>query len=1187
MTLRDRCHQIIRTADPSVHLDDLSRQDIVIEAINIAQFAVEQMAIAQKQRVDSESSALLLVPESVLVEYGVPIHQLGLETYDSNPTIAHFDAFPIVKKHVKHQGLRIGITHIAGQDHRFGMLQQVDYGHLMGSYGQADDGQSHDFLVGTHPTSEKFYAIQQLDPETGEKDERKFGIHFPDAQSFKAAYQGQLPASLRDKMFGGVWEVSIDEFQSFREDAYHTDSCGCEACAAKQEQKIETFSKRKRRKRLIVLVSNKDDRVDAAKLSQEAANFNDEDNGNPCNDCKNWLGLDKQQPTDGGAVRNEHIPVGRCRLVQGQLWELASCDYWESAKGDRADDKAADLLSMKLTQEETNYNEDEPIDQGLCGECVYYQPGDGDFGSCSLVEGKIWQLGHCDEFIDAVSYTGLNDRADASEASKPYLVWFSGRRTPIAIRAKGSSQAVSKARKLKRRGGDAVAKVRQATESEQKTAASGGWIRTGPNGEKPGYNKNKKGFGPTPKRDSGGREPELDEESDRSVTDSEGRGERCGEGWISPGEDCHAGEVGRRSSGRQIRIPPGYDSGYILPKRMSLGDGSKFDSIPNPERDLAKKFYTQGLTSDLNPKQLELLKKNPKALVAAIEGWDRGARSLLTEAKAREAREGAERFGARQLEALQNSVKINGIIRREFIAAVTGDKTDPYIGGNPVYGFRVIRDRKGIAQNVANVAYLPNGATRIFLMVTAPHNLSVNGIWKPYYGNDTKALAKLEAQRSTGSSTAMLEGLIRENIAKGGSGQMECAPLDLNKPLFQRAGFREGEDDEFILSPEAAKKFLDMRDRIHAKKDAADMADDQEAQEWQDELNALEEELGGMMALRPKKRASRPTADADDEKNTADYLLEVAQQQTAQDFKRWTDASLKWLKGFSTIEAMQQALAKPEKLYDALNPDPLENLLYQYMMLADLGGRVDVLDDDDTREDAAKPSWLKLPFAEAIAALRKRVTIPTNSYTKMSEGYHSWAFSVARMTKASLVDDAKYIVDKGVSDGYSYDQLTKMWQRLIGRKGWEATGSQVYTILDTNIRAAYSTGRAQQVFNPESMRDDDVIVWRHRDSRVPRPLHLALHDKAIAASDPFWTIAFPSCAWGCRCSAFKVSRGYAQRNGIEILSKPPDPNTIADPGFRFNRAGLSERDRQTIIDSTLSTLPPSLRRKVENDLKNQ
>lgn len=81
---------------------------------------------------------------------------------------------------------------------------------------------------------------------------------------------------------------------------------------------------------------------------------------------------------------------------------------------------------------------------------------------------------------------------------KGYLVYFEGRRTPVAVAAKSKREAIEKSKKLKKRGGDRVVSTREATEHERAIAAKGKWIRTGPNGEKPGESK-MRGHGPKPK----------------------------------------------------------------------------------------------------------------------------------------------------------------------------------------------------------------------------------------------------------------------------------------------------------------------------------------------------------------------------------------------------------------------------------------------------------------------------------------------------------------------------------------------------------------------------------------------------------------------------------------------------------------------------------------------------------------
>jgi hypothetical protein len=84
------------------------------------------------------------------------------------------------------------------------------------------------------------------------------------------------------------------------------------------------------------------------------------------------------------------------------------------------------------------------------------------------------------------------------EVEKGYLVYFEGRRTPVAVAAKSKKEAIEKSRKLKKRGGDRVVSTREATEQERAIAAKGKWIRTGPNGEKPGKSE-MRGHGPEPK----------------------------------------------------------------------------------------------------------------------------------------------------------------------------------------------------------------------------------------------------------------------------------------------------------------------------------------------------------------------------------------------------------------------------------------------------------------------------------------------------------------------------------------------------------------------------------------------------------------------------------------------------------------------------------------------------------------
>lgn len=120
------------------------------------------------------------------------------------------------KKVINWNGLRIGITHEAGNA-RFGYpLRGVSYGRIYRTYGQAEDGRAIDCWVGPDLESGKAFWFQQLDPEDGSPDELKLVIGFPDRLTAKNVLQDNLPLYLRDAMFGGLFEVSPVELDVYR-----------------------------------------------------------------------------------------------------------------------------------------------------------------------------------------------------------------------------------------------------------------------------------------------------------------------------------------------------------------------------------------------------------------------------------------------------------------------------------------------------------------------------------------------------------------------------------------------------------------------------------------------------------------------------------------------------------------------------------------------------------------------------------------------------------------------------------------------------------------------------------------------------------------------------------------------------------------------------------------------------------
>ena len=82
-----------------------------------------------------------------------------------------------------------------------------------------------------------------------------------------------------------------------------------------------------------------------------------------------------------------------------------------------------------------------------------------------------------------------------------------------------------------------------------------------------------------------------------------------------------------------------------------------------------------------------------------------------------------------------------------------------------------------------------------------------------------------------------------------------------------------------------------------------------------------------------------------------------------------------------------------------------------------------------------KPEYLNLPFDEAISYLRRKINIPTENWKQFAAEQHDFAFSIAGLTKAQLLDDARILVDRAIADGMDLETFKKQFNHLIYKQG--------------------------------------------------------------------------------------------------------------------------------------------------------
>ena len=104
---------------------------------------------------------------------------------------------------------------------------------------------------------------------------------------------------------------------------------------------------------------------------------------------------------------------------------------------------------------------------------------------------------------------------------------------------------------------------------------------------------------------------------------------------------------------------------------------------------------------------------------------------------------------------------------------------------------------------------------------------------------------------------------------------------------------------------------------------------------------------------------------------------------------------------------------------------------------------------------------LRLPFDKAIAYLRDKLPLPSTSWKTYSGQLQDVAFTVAGITKASLLSDLQALVIRQLEQGVDVDAFRKSFDDLLTKSGWNLSGGKAYRselVIQQNVRSSYSAG---------------------------------------------------------------------------------------------------------------------------------
>jgi hypothetical protein len=145
--------------------------------------------------------------ELTATAHGKPLWQLGAFAADLGLSdLSKSGSGEKAKRIMRWKRLAIGLSHDPG-DLRHGRTMKAGYGHIRGSYGEAEDGMAIDVYLGPDLGSDRVFKVRQVVPETGELDEYKYVIGCWSKDEAQQLYLAHMP----ERLLGGVETVDFDQ----------------------------------------------------------------------------------------------------------------------------------------------------------------------------------------------------------------------------------------------------------------------------------------------------------------------------------------------------------------------------------------------------------------------------------------------------------------------------------------------------------------------------------------------------------------------------------------------------------------------------------------------------------------------------------------------------------------------------------------------------------------------------------------------------------------------------------------------------------------------------------------------------------------------------------------------------------------------------------------------------------------
>lgn len=179
------------------------------------------------------------------------------------------------------------------------------------------------------------------------------------------------------------------------------------------------------------------------------------------------------------------------------------------------------------------------------------------------------------------------------------------------------------------------------------------------------------------------------------------------------------------------------------------------------------------------------------------------------------------------------------------------------------------------------------------------------------------------------------------------------------------------------------------------------------------------------------------------------------------------------------------------------------------------------------------------PFRKALAAIRKRVSVPVYVLQQMELRAKNWAFWITGVDRTKILDQVKKTIS-GAMAGKGIPSTSQI-RAALGEEGKKIADARIETIVRTNVATGFMDGQraaiGKNIKHFALLRLDEIHDRRTRgnpDGLYPNPLHphYQMDGFMEEPTHPVWQTIWPPNGYNCRASITPITWLEAKSMGL-------------------------------------------------------